>query len=141
MVSATLVGLKHSEANLLKISTSSLCLRVAQMPRSQDLMIFMLTMTIDGQTALPPCTCRVKITVPKVAFEYSIRSTLYLWRDTWVNTSLAMPYWSISQNLNSTILITPTKVDLVAYVRIVTTLFSHQLQHDHTSFKTCGRVS
>ena len=46
-----LVGLKHSEANLLKISTSWLCLRVAQMPRSQNLMNFMLTMTtMDGQT-------------------------------------------------------------------------------------------
>jgi hypothetical protein len=40
--------LRHNEAGFSTISTDSLCLRVAQMPRYRDLAIFVLT--IDGQT-------------------------------------------------------------------------------------------
>jgi hypothetical protein len=39
---------KHNEAGFSTISTDSLCLRVAQMPRSRDLAIFVLT--TDRQT-------------------------------------------------------------------------------------------
>jgi hypothetical protein len=43
---------KHNEAGFSTISTDSLCLRVAQMPRSRDLTIFVWT-TDDKPIALP----------------------------------------------------------------------------------------
>ena len=50
---------KHNEVSFSKISTDSLCLRVAQMPRSQDLVIFVLTTTDNRQTNFftPCCAC------------------------------------------------------------------------------------
>jgi hypothetical protein len=44
--------LRHNEAGFSMISTDSLCIRVAQMPRSRDLVIFVLT-TDDRQTHKP----------------------------------------------------------------------------------------
>ena len=113
------------------------------MPRSRDLMIFVLTISIiDGQT-----DC-----LHAQGQNYSPRWNLIIafappfacgGGGTWVNTLLVTPLGSVSQILNSAILVTPTKVGLVAYVHVhvVTTSFSHQLQDDHTSFKTCGHVS
>ena len=47
---------KHIQASFSLIPTDWICLRVAQMPRSQDLAIFVTT---DGQTdqLLYPCAC------------------------------------------------------------------------------------
>jgi hypothetical protein len=48
-VLATIVGLikiydlKHNGVSFVKVLTDMLCLRVAQMPKSQDLVIFVLT--------------------------------------------------------------------------------------------------
>jgi hypothetical protein len=49
--------LKHNEAGFSTISTDSLCLRIAQVPRSRDLAIFMRTtdrQQTDKLIALPP---------------------------------------------------------------------------------------
>ena len=59
-VFATLVDLlpndlKHNEASFLTISTDMLCLRVAQMPRSPDPAIFVLT--TDTTDYFTPCAC------------------------------------------------------------------------------------
>ena len=42
--------LKHTEASFLLILMDLLCLRIAQVPVSSDLVIFVLTTTIDIQT-------------------------------------------------------------------------------------------
>ena len=48
---------KHTEASFSPISTDSSCLRVAQMPRSPKVVIFVPT-TTDVQTdCFTPCTC------------------------------------------------------------------------------------
>jgi hypothetical protein len=49
---------KHNEAGFSTISTDSLCLRVAQMPRSRDLAIFVLT--TDRPIALPLLRMRAR---------------------------------------------------------------------------------
>ena len=45
-------NLEHNEASFPTISTDLLCLRVAQMPNSQDLVIFVL-LTDNRQNTLP----------------------------------------------------------------------------------------
>ena len=51
------LDLKDTEANFSPNSTDSRCLRVAQMPRSRDTAIFMLTTTTTRPITLPPCAC------------------------------------------------------------------------------------
>jgi hypothetical protein len=52
-------GSKHNEASFTTISTDLLCLRAAQTPRSQDLVIFVLTTNrlTDKPIALYPLLC------------------------------------------------------------------------------------
>ena len=52
-------NLKHTETSVSQISIDSLCLQHAQMPRTQDLAIFVPTTTTrDGQSDhLTPCAC------------------------------------------------------------------------------------
>ena len=56
------LDLKHSEASFSPKSIDSLCLRVAQMPTSRSMAIFMLTTTTDNNDDdtteyITPCAC------------------------------------------------------------------------------------
>ena len=56
------LDLKHTEVSFLPNLTDSRCLRVAQVPRSRDMAIFVLTTTITTTITiqlitLPPCAC------------------------------------------------------------------------------------
>ena len=54
------LDLKHTEANSSPNWTDSRCLRVAQVPKSRDMAIFVFTTTTTTTTrpiTLPPCAC------------------------------------------------------------------------------------
>jgi hypothetical protein len=67
---------KHNEAGFSTISTDSLCLRVAKVPRSRDLAIFVLT-TDDRQTnCFTPCCTSAHVGQLSSKFSFHICSSL-----------------------------------------------------------------
>jgi hypothetical protein len=91
---------KHNEADFLMISIDLLCLRIAHMPRSPDLAIFLLTTDNSRQTHKPTalpllCMCACGVIISLVSEHACIAVGIARWLPI-----LSDPRWTIWRSMD-----------------------------------------